>query len=263
MSRSSARRTEAKAAEAPIVMRTSIDARAVVFDFYGTLTVSATRASRVAGTARVAAVLGIPADRFHAAIVSTFSARATGSCGDASQTMQWLAEQCGGSPSAAQIAAACAVRLANEEVDTRALRDDAEATVSTLHNAGCRLGLISDCTHELPEIWPSLPIARYFNATVFSVEIGVRKPHLDTYRAVTEALGVDPSDCLYVGDGGSNELTGARQAGLRAIQLLTSDAAEAIVYDLDATWEGPRIRSLSEVIGVAASPSSAPSVSKR
>jgi len=29
---------------------------------------------------------------------------------------------------------------------------------------------------------------------------------------------VEPKDCIFVGDGGSNELQGAKEAGMRAIQ---------------------------------------------
>jgi putative hydrolase of the HAD superfamily len=223
---------------------------AVVFDFYGTLSVSASRTARFAGAARVAAVLGIPAEEFQAATVATFEQRATGSCGDVEQTMRWLAEYCGGSPSAAQVTEACAVRLVNEEIDIRALRDDAESTVRAVRDAGYKIGLISDCVHELPAIWPSLPIAPHFDAMVFSVEAGTRKPHPDMYTTITRALGVEPSACLYVGDGGSNELTGAQLAGMSAVQLITDDHAQAITFDREADWDGPTIHALSEVIGL-------------
>ena len=40
---------------------------------------------------RIAATLGIPAERLHQAIAATFTERATGACGDLEQTMRWLA----------------------------------------------------------------------------------------------------------------------------------------------------------------------------
>jgi putative hydrolase of the HAD superfamily len=222
--------------------------RAVVFDFYGTLSVSATRAERRAGAARVAAALDIPAEELHATIAATFTERATGARGDLEQTMRWLAGQCRRTPTSEQLDVACAIRRATEEVYARALRDDAEPTLRALRGRGIRLGVLSDCTHELPEIWSTLPIAPYVDATVFSVQVGMRKPHPDLYTTVARSLGVVPAECVYVGDGGSGELTGAAQAGMTPLHLVAADAAEAVIYDADAEWAGPTIQALSEVL---------------
>ena len=221
--------------------------RAVIFDYYGTLAVSATRAQRRAGAERIAAALDIPADALHAAIAATFTDRATGVRGDLEQTMHWLAEQCGQTPRSEQLKAACEIRRSTEEVYARALRDDAEPTLRTLRERGIKVGLLSDCTHELPEVWPTLPIARYVEATVFSVQAGLRKPHPDLYASVVRSLGVTPAECVYVGDGGSGELTGAAQAGMTPYHLVTEDAADAVVYDADSAWSGPTIHALSDV----------------
>src|SRR4051812_49230694 len=122
----------------------AVVARAVVFDFYGTLSVSASRAVRQAGATRVAAALGILADAFHNAIAATFTERATGSRGDLEQTVPWLAAQCTSEPTDDQLAEACAIRRATEEVYARALRDDAEPTLRHLKQRGLRVGLLSD-----------------------------------------------------------------------------------------------------------------------
>jgi putative hydrolase of the HAD superfamily len=121
-------------------------------------------------------------------------------------------------------------------------------TVTSLKERGLKVGLISDCTHELPEIWPSLPIAEHFDAMVFSIQAGFRKPHPELYTAVAAQLGVAAGDCVYVGDGGSNELTGATEAGMTAYLLDTPDAADSIRYDLEHSWTGARIGSLSDVL---------------
>lgn len=227
-------------------------ARAVIFDFYGTLSVSATAAARRVGAARVAAALGIAPEEFHAAVAATFTERATGACGDLEQTMRWLANRCGATPAPDAITDACAIRVEAEAVYARALRPDAAPTLRRLHARGLKIGLLSDCTHELPDIWPSLPIARYVDATVFSVTAGARKPDPRLYDAVTEQLGVAPAECLYVGDGGSGELTGAARAGMTALRLDASDAADAVVYDPDDAWIGPAVSSLSEVLNFLA-----------
>ena len=223
-------------------------ADAVVFDFYGTLSVSATRVERRAGAGRIADALGIPAEEWHAAIATTFTERATGACGNLEQTMSWLAERCGYTPTPEQVRDACEIRRTTEGVYARALRSDAEPTVRTLRGRGIKVGVLSDCTHELPEVWPELPIAAYVDATVFSIHAGVRKPHPSLYEKVASLLGVPAAACLYIGDGGSGELTGATHAGMTAYQLVAPDAAEGVIYDVDSNWTGPTVRTLDDVL---------------
>lgn len=107
--------------------------------------------------------------------------------------------------------------------------------------------MISDCTHELAELWDTLPLASLVDAAVFSVVAGRRKPHASLYRSMCQGLGVAPSEAIYVGDGGSNELTGATAVGIRAIRLVAPDSADALVYDAEADGWGPLIESLEEL----------------
>ena len=44
------------------------------------------------------------------------------------------------------------------------------------------------------------------------------KPDPAIFRLSMDALGASPDECLYVGDGGSDELAAARALGMRAIQ---------------------------------------------
>jgi putative hydrolase of the HAD superfamily len=228
----------------------AVRTRAVIFDFFGTLSISPSASARRAGAARIAAVMGISPDVFHDVVISTFSERATGACGDLEHTMRWLARRCGHEPTDEQLVAACAIRRATEAGYVRALRSDAEPTLRQLKRDGFKVGLVSDCTHELPEIWPSLPIAAHVDAVVFSIQIGQRKPHPDLYAAVTGQLGVAPAECVYIGDGGSSELTGATVAGMTAYQLLAADAADAIIYDAESGWHGATIGSLTDVLRI-------------
>lgn len=230
--------------------RPAVPIAGVVFDYFGTLSISTSRATRRAGASRVAAALGIPADEFIEATQTTFTERATGSCGDLRETMRWLAQRCGRTPSAAELETACRIRRDTEAGYIRTIRADAEPTLRALKERNLRIGVLSDCTHELPELWPTLPIARHVDAAVFSVEAGLRKPHPDLYAMVASRLDVDPTNCLYVGDGGSGELTGATEAGMTAYHLVTPDATGALVYDADSAWEGPVITRLAEVVAL-------------
>jgi putative hydrolase of the HAD superfamily len=56
---------------------------------------------------------------------------------------------------------------------------------------------------------------------------------------------VTARDCVYVGDGGGHELSGARAAGMRAVLLAADDWLANETYDREEGWDGPRIGSLS------------------
>jgi len=222
-----------------------VNIRAVIFDYFGTLTVNVSASVRRSGASRVAAALGVPADIFFDTISSTFTERATGKCGDMMTTMAWVAHRCGCQPSPTQLAAACAVRSEIEGGYARMIRPEAVEILRDLTEEGLQVGVVSDCTHELPDCWGSLAISPWVDAAIFSVEIGQRKPHPSLYLDVCERLGIAPAEAIYIGDGGSNELTGAKTVGMRAIRLVSSDAAEAFVYDAEANWNGPIIESLT------------------
>ena len=46
----------------------------------------------------------------------------------------------------------------------------------------------------------------------------MQKPDSRIYKETADLLGVTSYECIFVGDGGSNELEGAKLAGMKAIQ---------------------------------------------
>jgi putative hydrolase of the HAD superfamily len=64
-----------------------------------------------------------------------------------------------------------------------------------------------------------------FDAIIESAKIGLRKPDPRIYRMMVEALGVEPSRCIYLDDLGVN-LKPAREMGMTTIKVI--DAPQAI-----------------------------------
>jgi HAD superfamily hydrolase (TIGR01549 family) len=60
-------------------------------------------------------------------------------------------------------------------------------------------------------------IGERVDAVVFSAEVGRRKPAPELYRAALDALGVEASDSLYVGDRYAEDYEGPRRLGMRAL----------------------------------------------
>ncbi|HLC11218.1 MAG TPA: HAD family hydrolase, partial [Candidatus Bathyarchaeia archaeon] len=99
-------------------------------------------------------------------------------------------------------------------------RHDIASAIQILAQRGLKLGLLSNCDEREIRRWPDSPLAQYFNATCFSCDIGFTKPHPKAFSIVLERLGTSPQEAAYVGDGGSKELEGARQAGFGLVVLM-------------------------------------------
>lgn len=68
-------------------------------------------------------------------------------------------------------------------------------------------------------------------AVITSEELGVAKPHPDTYRGACRHLGVTPSEALHVGDRHDMDVLAAREAGLQALHLDRHDKRQAPPVD--------------------------------
>jgi len=90
-------------------------------------------------------------------------------------------------------------------------------TLRDLKAAGFRLGLISNADVMEAAPWPTCPLAGLFDVELFSCAVGLVKPEPAIYARCIDALGVSPASCLFVGDGGSNELVGAKAAGMSTV----------------------------------------------
>jgi putative hydrolase of the HAD superfamily len=218
--------------------------QAVVFDFFGTLTRSVRRGPQHADIARA---LGCDPDAVLSVLDRTFQVRARGDLGSAEATLRWVTEQAGGRPRAAQLQAAVPARVDALKADTR-LRADAESVLRSIKQRGLRTALISDCTHELPAFLPSMPIAPLLDVNVFSVEVGRCKPDPLIYLEACWRMRVAPEDCLYIGDGGSQELTGATAVGMTAVRLAAPDLADHLVFNSDEDFSGRSVPSLTAVL---------------
>jgi putative hydrolase of the HAD superfamily len=219
-------------------------AAAVVFDFFGTLTPVSPDQVWAGNARKIAAALGVPADALRTVLDESFPERITGALGDVRQTLQVLAERLGARPSDDQLAEASEVRRETQE-SMFALRSEALPVIRQLRAAGLRIGLVSDCTSELPDAWARLPLADLVDAPVFSCVERTRKPDPRLFRTVAANLRTEPAECLYVGDGGGRELTGASEVGMRAVLLAGQDWLAH--RSTEVGWTGPRIGLLTDL----------------
>ena len=97
----------------------------------------------------------------------------------------------------------------------------------------------------------ALAIARHFRSLIFSNEVGIEKPEPMIYAQSLAEIGVPAESCLFVGDGGSRELSGASRAGMQAVLIRVDSEIRAEGWlDDAAEWQGATISTIAEVVGL-------------
>lgn len=96
--------------------------------------------------------------------------------------------------------------------------DEVLSMLRGLRKRGIKIALISNCFSEEAPIIRESALAPYFDVLMLSYEQGVKKPDPEIYKRTLSKLGLEASECLYVGDGGSHELEAAEEIGMKPLQ---------------------------------------------
>jgi putative hydrolase of the HAD superfamily len=134
------------------------------------------------------------------------------------------------------------------ELARHALVADQETieALEELRRRRVRLGLVSNCTEDVAIVWPETTLAPLFDTAVFSATAGYMKPDRRIYERAYTELGVEPAECLFVGDGANDELPGAARAGMTPV--LIHGEGEDPVWEELRLWRGDRITSIPQVL---------------
>lgn len=222
--------------------------RAVVFDLFGTLVPKWSAKLAAARNASMADDLGVSAEEFERAWQASFSSRECGRLASVPEAIRSMLPQLGVEANEGQLqtAAERSLELHRRRIVPRA---DVEPTLIALRERGLCLGLLSNISAPGPDVFRALPIAGQFRSLVFSNEVGVEKPEPTIYAKSAAELDVAAESCLFVGDGGSRELTGAIRAGMSAVLIRVDSEIEEEGWPDDAAkWQGPTISSIQEVL---------------
>ena len=229
--------------------------QAVIFDLYGTLVdeqryLRKQEVTYQLAMSEIAAIIGVPIDGLSRVWSATSRQRNLGKMKTTRETLTFICDALGVDVSDEQLDRAAAVRL---EFIRRALRprNGVLATLASLRDAGVKTGLISNCIADTSVLWPSTPFAPSLDTTILSCDVGMMKPGPGIYQLACERLGVQPSGCLYIGDGSSGELTGASTVGMDAVLIRAPDDTENGDRE---DWQGTRISLVEEVFGLIRGP---------
>ena len=189
--------------------------QAVVFDLFETLI---TEWGHKKYTKReMCADLGIDREVFDQTWESQEEARYLGEI-TFMESLLFVCEQCGMKGDQALLS-----RMLEQRVSTKAacfdyVLPDVFELLHTLKSKGLRLAIVSNCSAEEVVGMERSRIYPYFDHVILSYQAKLQKPDVRIYHEAARSLGVAPEDCVFVGDGGSHELQGAREAGMTAIQ---------------------------------------------
>jgi len=213
--------------------------RAVIFDLWDTLVLWSTEAHSDL-MARTAAHVGVETETLREAFEETYRER---SVGPLRENIRVVLDSLGLDGDHGEEV----MRLRREQ--TRSVlvpREGALETLEELRHRGLRRGLISVCSSDVEDVWDETLLAPHLDDVVLSCTVGLRKPDPEIYLLSCQRLGVDPGECLFVGDGANDELAGAERVGMRAACILRPGAGEALWPEARG-WE-PTIRDLREVL---------------
>jgi putative hydrolase of the HAD superfamily len=153
-------------------------------------------------------------------------------------------ERAAGRPVTDALARRAVERLRDAFLDPAAWEvfPDVVPCLTTLRQAGVRLGVVSNWDSRLPRVLARLGLAPYFQAVGVSRLEGREKPDPALFRCVLERLGGRASEALHVGDVPELDLEGARRAGIDAVLVDRRGRPESARYrPLGDLSELPRI----------------------
>ncbi len=105
------------------------------------------------------------------------------------------------------------------------------------------VGLISDTGYTpgraLRKILEHHELLDSFNAFSFSNETGLLKPNREAFHKILDELKIRPHEAVHIGDLEETDITGAKQAGMKAIKFIGANpssmrdsVADAVIEDL-------------------------------
>ncbi len=218
---------------------------AIIFDLFGTLVDNPSFQENHQDISQMASILSLPSESFTRFWIGTAKQRPTGIFKTTEENIRYICKALNVIVKKEQIKEVVKLRL---DRTRKALqpKSDAIETLSTLKKMGFKMGLISNCSAEVPILWESTPITKIFDVAIFSCSVGIKKPDSKIYKLACKQLDVEPQNCLYIGDGDSHELTGAYQVGMDPI-LIRDPHQKDLYYIDEEEWNGQKISALKEV----------------
>jgi putative hydrolase of the HAD superfamily len=223
--------------------------QAVIFDFFGTL-VDDFVASTAQMTPDLATAVNAPHEQFMELWRKTSNLRIDGTFQSIEAAIEYVCTGIGIQPTPEKLTKAVEIRL-NQIRQALKPRPDAIATLQKLKHKGYKIGLLSNCSIEIPILWPDSPFAELVDSAVFSSREHLKKPDPRIFQLACERLAETPQQCIYVADGENHELAVAASIGLHPLLIRNPSAnLRKELFREAREWHGLAISSLTEVLNL-------------
>ncbi len=186
----------------------------MIFDLFHTLTTLKHTQAPGKGTSEI---LGINAETWNNALVNTSEDRLRGKITDQALIVKSVADQLKPNIPMTTIIEAARSRHIRFAYALQNMPSTTIESLQKLYTAGKTIALISNADISECAGWQHSPVAKFFTTAVFSCDVGFVKPETEIYELCLERLNKKPKDCLYIGDGGNNELITAHQLGMTTV----------------------------------------------
>ena len=216
--------------------------KAIIFDLFGTLIKNLPEGEYRRILRKVADALSVEPEYFIKLWLGHFSDLMSGARSN-TDCLNLVSRKMGADPTDDMIDTACGILI--EEVG-HMLLPSAEmlAAVSDLCAGDLTIGILSNCSDEVPIGWKSSPLSAYIPAPVFSCSSGMKKPDMRIYLLAAAQLGVEPEECLFIDDN-PEFLAGAVSAGMTPI-LVRDEKLFSASIGQDG-WKGLAVSSILEL----------------
>ena len=224
----------------------SMKRSAVIFDLFGTLVDDFP--SSAGQMTDLATALNVPSEPFLKFWGQTTEMRVLGAFQTVEASIEYVCSLLGAPLTPEQLTSAVEIRL---QLIQRTLtpKPDALETLAQLKNDGYRIGLLSNCSIEIPILWPETPFDGLIDSAIFSSRERLKKPDPRIYHLACERIGVPPERCLYIADGENYELTAAGEVGLHPVLIRASKEQTRTELRREATeWQGDAIDSPTDLL---------------
>lgn len=134
------------------------------------------------------------------------------------ESLLYVCEKCGQTITSEQIKNITSKRIQTKSNCFNYILPEVFDLLEQLKAMGLKTAIVSNCSSEEVEVLKESKLYDYFDEIILSYEVHMKKPDTCIYEEAAKRLGVSLGACLFVGDGGSNELFGAKDAGMKPVQ---------------------------------------------
>ena len=130
------------------------------------------------------------------------------------------------------------------------IHPDILLTLEKLKAADIKLCLVSNADIIDKKYWDISPLKQYFDCAIFSCDVGIIKPDKAIYSLAMEKLGSVAIESIFVGDGGSNELAGAKAVGMTTVLTEFLSVKDSATREKILQWADFTVTDFKEIYDI-------------